>query len=46
MLIIIFLLYMCHYFVLKIKQFFLLHIKLHNIFNYFQRTAYSELIMF
>ena len=46
MLIIIFLLYMCYHFVFKIKQLFLLHTKPHNIFNYFQRTAYSELIMF
>ena len=38
---IIFLLYICYHFVLKIKQFFLLHTKLHNIFNYFQRTAYT-----
>ena len=46
MLIINFLLYMRYHFVLKIKQFFLLHTKPHNIFNYFQRTAYSELVMF
>ena len=46
MLFIIFLLYMCYHFVLKTKQFFLLHTKPHNIFNYFQQTAYSELIMF
>ena len=38
---IIFLLYICYHFVLKIKQFFLLHTKPHNIFNYFQRTAYT-----
>ena len=39
MLIIIFLLYMCYHFVLKIKQFFLLHTKPDNIFHYFQRTV-------
>ena len=46
MLIIIFLLYICYHFVLKIKPFVLLHTTLHNIFNYFQRTAYPELIIF
>ena len=45
MLIIIFLLYMCYHFVLKIKQFFCYTLIL-NIFNYFQRNAYFELLMF
>ena len=44
MLIIIFLLYMCYHFVHKVKQFFLLHTKPHNV--YFQRAACPELIMF